>query len=587
MILSPESAGGVREELEKVLASAGFAHNQRLCGFLRFVVEQLLAGKGEQLKESIIGVEVLGRPPDYDVRQDSIVRTEAAKLRARLARYYTGEGGADPVVIGIPKGGYAPLIEFVEQGQSPRSRRPIWLLPAVAAAVVLIAGTLFIRLTRPEPKTIAVLPLENRSPEPGSELFADGLTDEIIQNLSAIEGLEVRSHTSSFAFKGKPRNVREAGRQLGVNFVVEGWVARSPDQVRVSVQLVRARNDTALWNGRWARESTGVFAIQDDISRAIVNQLRLKLGGGQRRYTTNVEAYALYLQARNLMRRRAHEDVRESLRLYEQVLAKDAGFAPAYAGLAQAHAFRSSTSNSGEPFLEGNRQVRECADKAIRLDPLLPDAWVFRGMGLLRDYQLMDAEKAFRRAIELSPSLADAHEYYGGLLIRTGRQEEGLREVRKAVQLDPLAAGPLLTLSFLLVTSGRTNDGWEAVDRLRRIDPNHPWINHLQGRLLLQRGKVLDAVPYFQAAGDDSLLGLAYGLLGRRTEAEELRRSARNPDSLANICAGLGDKDCVFEALNRMADIKDPDIYFYLVKPELSIIRGDPRLAALRKKVGL
>jgi TolB-like protein len=588
VILSSESAGAVREEIEKVLTSAGFAHNQRLCGFLRFVVEQMLAGKGDQLKESVIGVEVFGRPPDYDVRQDSIVRTEAAKLRARLARYYTGEGALDPVVIVIPKGGYAPMIEFPERrGQSTGWRRLTWLPPVIAAAAVLIAGTVGTLLVRPEPKSIAVLPLENRSPEPGSELFADGLTDEIIQNLSAVEGLDVRSHTSSFAFKGKPRNIREAGRQLGVDFVVEGWVARSPDQIRVSVQLVRARNDTALWNGRWARESVGVFAIQDDISRAIVNQLRLKLGGGQRRYTTDVEAYALYLQARNLMRRRAHEDVRESVRLYEQVLAKDAGFSPAYAGLAEAHNFRSSMPSGGEPFLEGNRRVRECADKALQLDPLLPDAWVFRGVSLVRDSQWTDAEKAFRRAIELSPSLADAHEYYGDLLFRIGRQGEGLCEIRKAVKLDPLAVGPLVRLSFLLVTSARTNEGLEAVDRLRRIDPNYPWIKQQQGRLLLQRGKVLEAVPYFQAAGDDGLLGLAYGLLGRRTEAEELRRSTKNPGSVANICAGLGDKDCVFEALNRMADIKDPEIYFYLVKPEMSIIRGDPRLVALKKKVGL
>jgi TolB-like protein len=494
----------------------------------------------------------------------------------------------DPVVIGIPKGGYAPEIEFVEpRGQSPRLRRPIWLLPVTVAAAVLIAGALFIRLVRQEARTIVVLPMENRAPEPGSELFADGLTDEIIQNLSAVDGLEVRSHTSSFAFKGKPRNVREAGRQLGVNFVVEGWVARSPDQIRVSVQLVRARNDTALWNGRWAREPAAMLAIQDDVSRAVVNQLRLRLGGGQRRYTTNVEAYELYLKARNLMRRRAHEDVRESIRLYEQVLAADGGFAPAYAGLAQAHNFRSSSPNGGEPFLEGNRRVRECADKALQLDPLLPDAWVFRGVGLARNYQWSEAEKALRRAIELSPSMAEAHEYYGDLLFRIGRQEEGLHEIRKAVKLDPLAAGPLSKLSFLLVTSARTNDGWEAVDRLRRIDPNHPWIRQQQGRLLLQRGKVSEAVPYFLASGDHGLLGLAYGLLGRRAEAEELRRLAKTDDDLANICAGLGDKDCVFEALNRMADSKDPQVYYYTVKPELSLIRGDPRLMALNRKIGL
>jgi TolB-like protein len=586
-MLSAQSAGAVRAELEKVLASAGFARNQRIRDLLRFVIEQELEGKADQLKESVIGVEVFGRPPDYDVRQDSVVRTEAAKVRARLAQYYTAEGAADPVVIAIPKGGYAPVIEVVEpQTQSTGRRTPIWLLPAIAAAV-LLTGTVVVLLTRPEAKTIVVLPLENRSPEPGSELFADGLTDEIIQNLSTIEGLEVRSHTSSFVFKGKPRNVREAGRQLGVTFVVEGWVARAENRLRVNVQLVRARNDTALWNGRWDRELAGMFAIQDDISRAVVNQLRVKLGGGQRRYTTNVEAYALYLQARNLLRARTIKDIPESIRLLEQVLAKDPGFAPAYAGLAQAHARRSGVPNGGEPFLEGNRRVMECVDKAMQLDPLVPEAWIFRGVGLARGYQWANAEKAMRRAIELSPSLADAHESLGDLLFRIGRQKEGLRETRRAVELDPLAASPLVMLCYLLATSGQTDEGWEALARLRRIDPNHARINLLQGRLLLQKRKLMEAIPYLEASGDKGLLGLAYGMLGKRAEAEKLRRSAETPESLATVCAGLGDKDCVFEALNRMADIKDPLVHFVMVKPELSMIRGDTRLVALRKKIGL
>src|SRR5262249_36308284 len=157
------------------------------------------------------------------------------------------------------------------------------------------------------------------------EYFADGLTDDLIQSLSAIEGIEVRSHTSSFTFKGKPHNIREVGQQLRVNFVVEGSLARSADRLRVNVQLVRTRDDTTLWNGRFERDVGGIFSIQDDISRAVVNQLRLKLGRGQRRYTTNVEVYDLYLQARQLLLRRDFNDAQRRVDLFEQVIEKDSG----------------------------------------------------------------------------------------------------------------------------------------------------------------------------------------------------------------------------------------------------------------------
>jgi TolB-like protein len=586
------SAGLVRSQMGRILLSAGFARNERLSGFLRFVIEQHLAGKADQIKESVIAVEVFGRQPDYDHRRDSVVRTEAAKLRARLAEYYAREGAVDPVVIEMPKGGYAPAVAFVDRQAPTPDRRRLVSLVALIAGTILLLGIVVYRMTRtmPEARTIAVLPLENRSPEAGSEYFADGLTDDIIENLSAIEGVEVRSHTSSFAFKGNPRDLKEVGRQLKVSFVVEGSVARSADRLRVSVQLVRIRDDRTLWNGRFERNLGGVFAIQDDISRAVVNQLRLRLGNGQRRYNTNVEAYDLYLQARQLMLRGDLSDTRRRVDLFEQVLAKDPGFAPAYAGLAQAYAMEAPTSRHlGVPYDEANVKAGKYADKALQLDPLMPDAWVARGLLLSHNYQWTEAEKAFRRTIELRPNLAEAHEYYGAqVLFKTGRQDEGIREVRRAVALDPLAAGPLFTLSFLLVTAGHTAEGWETVSRLRGIDPNHTLNRQLQGRLLLQKGQTMEALPYFQGEFADPFLGLAYARAGKRAEAEEARKSGRLlPNALALTCAGLGDKDCVFEALNRMADMKDPRIHYYIVYPELSLVRGDRRLPALKMKIGL
>ena len=178
--------------------------------------------------------------------------------------------------------------------------------------------------------------MNNLSEDPANDYFADGLTDEIIRNLSIIEGLAVRSQTSSFAFKGKPRNVREVGKQLDAEYILEGSVQRSGQQLRINVRLVRVRDDIQLWSGKFDRELTDIFAIQDEISRGIVNNLRLKLGRGRRRYETSTEAYDLYLRARAVRGGLGQGVMPGAVNLFEQAIAKDPSFAPAYAGLAAA-----------------------------------------------------------------------------------------------------------------------------------------------------------------------------------------------------------------------------------------------------------
>jgi hypothetical protein len=229
------SREAVRSQLEKILASEGFARNDRLSNFLQFVVEQELSASGDQLKESVIGVEVFGRRPDYDVRQDSIVRTEAGKLRTRLSKYYANGGAADELIIDLPKGGYRPVFRNAEvtKEEAPASRAPkrYWsrlrILFAVGLAIGLAILASWRLLHNNEPIPIAVLPLINLSSDPSDDYFADGLTGEIIRNLSIIDGLAVRSQTSSFAFKGKPQNVRDAGKQLDAEYILEGSVLRA------------------------------------------------------------------------------------------------------------------------------------------------------------------------------------------------------------------------------------------------------------------------------------------------------------------------------------------------------------------------
>ena len=206
-----------RRELERVLASRSFARNERLARFLRFVVEKSLEGRDDEIKESVLAVEVFGRSPDHDPHQNSIVRTEASRLRTRLSVYYASEGKDDPVVIELPKGAYVPVLRQVTapeiSGPAPKRERQVrrvWRVAAIACVLVaLMAVGWWLVQRRNAPISMAVLPLVNLSQEPNTDYFADGLTGEIIRNLSLIDGMVVRSQTSSFVFKGKRENVRE------------------------------------------------------------------------------------------------------------------------------------------------------------------------------------------------------------------------------------------------------------------------------------------------------------------------------------------------------------------------------------------
>jgi TolB-like protein len=254
---------------------SGFA--DRASKLLRFLVERHMEGRDDELKESIIGVEAFGRTPDYDPKVDSTVRTEAVRLRARLNKYYSTEGSRDPMVIELPKRGYVPRYQPRAAGaRQGASAKPVWLAVGLASLlVVATAAGMRWAISREAPVTIAVLPLLNLSENPGNDHFVDGLTDEIIRQASGITGFTVRSRTSSFALK-RPRTVREAARQLNAEYIVDGSLTGSGPYLRITAQLVRVRDDVPLWAGRFDRHVTNILALQQEISRGIVNALQLQ-----------------------------------------------------------------------------------------------------------------------------------------------------------------------------------------------------------------------------------------------------------------------------------------------------------------------
>jgi TolB-like protein/Tfp pilus assembly protein PilF len=447
---------------------------------------------------------------------------------------------------------------------------------------------------RNAPISIAVLPLTNLDRNPDHDYFADGLTGEIIRNLSIIDGLAVRSQTSSFAFKGKPQNLQDVGKQLDAEYFLEGSVLLAGQQLRINAQLVRVRDDYPLWSGKYDRELTDVFTIQDEISRGIVNGLRLKLGRGRRRYETSVEAYDPYLRARAIQVRRGLSGYDQSIGLLEEAIAKDPSFAPAYAGLAAAHAARSAHFRH-DAAVELTK-MRVAAEKAIQLDPLLAEAHDALGMAYSRDGQWEQSEKSFRRAIELDPNRSESYRHFAAfLLLSLGRIDEALHQLRAAEKADPLSAEGGFYVAYVLISARRFDEAAERCERQPMDVDDQPW---LLGRARLGQGRTREAIQILETSINRGVkpgsevwgeLGYAYARAGRREDALRLAASMppRNPYNRALIFAGLGDKDRTFEALDLAAVGGPYRIGRALTWPELDLLRGDPRVKALRKKIGL
>jgi TolB-like protein/tetratricopeptide (TPR) repeat protein len=597
------SSERVHQELEKLLSSRGFARNERMTMFLRYVVEQQLEGKAIQLKETLIGVEVFGRKPDYDPKMDPIVRTEAARLRTRLAEYYAGEGAADRVLIELPKGGYAPVIRSRDQPVARRGAlwrtlwaRP-WLKAALAAIVLALAGAgWWIARPKPERPVIAVLPFKNLSAEPESEFFVDGLTDEVIRNFSLIEGVEVKSRTSSFAFKNKPRNIREVGEQLRANLVVDGSVFRSGGRLRISAQLIRVSGDRLLWSGAFERELKDVFAIQDEISRAIVGELRLKLPTVRKKWPTeSPEAYTFYLRGRSALEPGTAAGAKTALQFFERALALDPGYAQANAGVAEAYHFLAFTGVL--PPKEAYPRVDQAARKALARDESLPEAH----MALARvkyayEWDWPGAERELRQAIELNPNSAYAHENYGMIVLSLqGRVDEALEQIRLAESLDPLSPRTRWLHASVLFFARRYTEAIAESRRTLDMDPSYVLAYQMIGQCYEQQGRWNEAIEmYLRSSPSGGNLGRTYALAGRTEEARkilsDLRRRyeeghARAMDVSA-VYVGLGDREQAFEWLEKACERRE---YLVVLKvgPGLDPLRSDARFDQLLRRVGL
>jgi TolB-like protein/DNA-binding winged helix-turn-helix (wHTH) protein/Tfp pilus assembly protein PilF len=556
-------------------------------------------------------------PADTFTESDLGLNAAIMKLRAAL-----GDSAENPRFIEtIPRRGYRLIVPVQEINRSqtassqessaapaalpdPETNRPSfpddskpkpktrpWLKAVIALAFAgaVIGGYFWYSRPKVSSYIIAVLPLKNLSADPDSDYFADGLTDEIINNLSVIDGLEVKSQTSSFAFKDKPRDIHTVGAQLRANLVLEGSVLRADNKLRVNVQLVRVSDDRPLWSGHFEREPKDVFAVQDEISRSIVNELRLKLGRGQRRYSTNLEAYDVYLKALALQNQTPGWDshkIAASLPLFEETIVKDPTFAPAYAGIANAYAYLSATPRTLSAEVAYPKMSDAC-EKALQLDPLLAEAHACMGLIHSRNFLWDKAEKEFRESFQLNPNLSRPHQDFAiWVLLPLGRMQEGEKEFQRAVELDPLSARVIDSFGYFRLGAHTFEEVIQDARNVLKSDPDNSGALQNYARALVQTGRVAEGIAIFEkhSFGNESFLGYAYAKAGRFSDAEKILDEHKDwPWLQATVSAGLGDKDRVFEAFEQMNAIKDPRLASYPRLPEFDLLRGDTRLTEFRR----
>ncbi len=598
--------GDVRAELEKILAAQTFANSGRQSRFLRFVVEETLAGRGPQLKEYLIGVEVYDRGEGYDPRVDTIVRVEASRLRSRLAEYYRKEGAADPVRIDLPRGSYVPAFtqaaEVVPVPAMSRSRN--LSLAAAGAVILLFAAVFWMMHSRPaaataEPPSVAVLPFTDLSPEHDQEYFCDGMTEELITALSRIDGLRVAARTSSFEFKGMAQDVRSIGTRLHVAHVLEGSVRKDGGRLRITAQLITAGDGYHVWSATYDRDMKDVFAVQEQIAHAIASNLQVKLAAGPRTLprTGDLEAYNLFLQGKFFEAKFTPDGEHKAIELYEQAIARDPQFAGAYSGLADTYLIL-GFKGMLPPQVAGPKALA-AACRAIDLNQTLADPHVALGaLQALYHWNWSESEKEFRRALELEPGSPSAHSYYGSLcLTPLGRLDEALHEVRLARDLDPLSREANSAVGLVYYYRGEYDQAIEAIKKTIELDPG---FGEAYPELICayeakrQFPEALAAVAKLEQMGDSlrsqCLRARIDAAMGKAAEARTLFAKVEpmaSQTEAAALHAALGERDQALHSLEKAIERHDSHVIWLNSSPQFRALRSDPRFLAIARSANL
>lgn len=453
---------------------------------------------------------------------------------------------------------------------------------------------------------LAIFPLINASADPNAEYLSDGITETIINSLSQLPQLKVIARSTVFRYKGKDIDPQAAGRKLGVGAVLTGRVLTRGDILNIQTELVNVKDGTQLWGEQYQRSCADIFEVQEEIAKEIAAKLRLRLTGEEKgklskRYTANTEAYQLYLKGRFHWTKRTAGGFQKGLECFQQAIAIDPGYALAYAGISDSHAFRGDVGAAQIPSKEAFSKAKQAAQQALQIDDELAEAYASLAHANMHCFEWAEAEQAFKRAIDLNPNHPQAHQWYAFYLLFNGQGEAALAEAKRALLLDPLSVPAHGDMGQILHYTRQYDRAIEAYEKTLELEPNRYRIYLWIGWVYEQKGMYDEAIAAFleSRTAEDNTEGLAslgcmYALLGNKDKAlgvlgelnERATRHYVSPYHRSLLLLSLGHIDQAFEWLERAYDERAEWMIYLSVDPRFDTVRADPRFANLLRRIG-
>ncbi len=579
-----EGSDKIVAQLDRILSSKAFRQADRLKRFLSFTVGETLAGRGEQLKEFVIGVEVFGKGPSFDPRNDPIVRVQARRLRAQLARYYHEEGQADDTLIELPKGGYTPIFKAF-RGIMPKRAMPSALVSR---------------------NTILLTPFADHSPTADQKYFCEGLCQEIVHALTEMDSIRLMVWSGIDAEADPDPRVQAARDNAAM--ILTGNLRKAGSDLRIAVNLVDAVSGCYLWSASFDGKLENIFAVQEEVARTVAERLRSEIEGtgsakATRRQSGNLTACNFYAQGRYHLNQRTEEGLRKALEFFEKAIGEDAQYALAYSGMADAYGLLGHYGVM--PPAEVWTKAASNAAWAVLQDDQSAEAHTsLAHVKSTQDWDWQGAEMEFLRAISLDPRYPTAHHWYAvSCLAPLGRLDEAMEQMLTAQALDSISS--IIARDMAVVHYYRHDLGaaLDQCDRNIELNPHFPPAYWILGLVQEQRGDFDEAAAAFQRAIQLSpqspkmhaALARTLALAGKKSDAlrmlAELHDLAEkryvSPSDLASLYFALDDQAMGFQWLEKAFRDRSFELMCIRVDPRFDGVRDDPRFELLVRQLGL